>query len=140
MKRNQRIKLAATMIVVIVLLFGVVSAASAGTRNPFIGPWEAVDIDNSNLRLTFAGGGQGIFRLIWLDDYWSVCDGDPGLGRGTGTIDDTNPNLMHTSIDFFCGNAFWGTLAMDFEYDPGTDTIMNTPTASVIWNRVSGGP
>ena len=111
------------------------SAANAGTFNPFLGNWEATDADNSHMQMTISEPSPGVFRLIWQDDYWSICYGGPGFGRGTGSMDGSNPNLMHTSFDLYCGNTFWGTLAMDIEYDPGTDEFTDI-FFGTIWNRI----
>lgn len=125
------------------MLFGIVSTASAASKSPFKGRWSAVDVDGSNIRMTIAGGGRGVYRVIWVDDYWSICDGDPGSGRGTGTIDSANPNLMTVSLDIYCAGSFAGTFPMTFEYISGTDMIINPLPGSagtVYWDRVGGGP
>lgn len=99
------------------------------------GMWTATDIDGSNLKLLIVGGGRGTYRLIWLDDYWSICDGDPGLGRGTGTVDASDANVLHVTLSFYCTGTLWDTLTMDFTYDPGTDTMMNDGPSGVLWSR-----
>jgi hypothetical protein len=134
MKRFVRILVIISLLVV--TLIASASATAAPPTNPFRGFWEGTDIDGSNLHLLLVGGRSSL-RVIWLDDYWTICDGDPGLGRGHGTVDSADPNLFHAEITFTCTGALWDTLMMDFVYNPADDTIatgLGTPD-EVIWHR-----
>lgn len=100
------------------------------------GNWQAVDVDGSNLDLAIAGGGGGTYRLIWRDDFWTLCDGDPGFGRGTASVDSIDPNVLHANIDFYCSGALALSVSFDFTYDPATDTMTDTVTGvPVTWTR-----
>lgn len=113
-------------------------AVEAG-RSGFAGPWEATDIDGSHLRLMITGRAANL-RLIWLDDYWSICDGGPGIGLGTGSVDSSDPNVFHAEVSFYCGATLWDTLTMDFTYDPSTRTMTNSGPGGVTWNPISRRP
>ena len=143
MKTKRRFKIGFYVLLVAVLMIGMVSIVSAKPNSPFKGPWEAIDIDGSFMRLTIAGGGRGVYRLVWRDTFWSLCDGGPGIGRGTGTIDSSDPNVLNTSMEFRCGGVPALSLAIDFTYDPSSDTITDDaiapPDDPVTWGR-TGGP
>ena len=71
-------------------------AVSAAPRSPFNGLWRGTDLDSSRIQLSIAGGGRGIFRLTWTDDNWGLCGGNPGIGRGVGSLDTGEPNILRT--------------------------------------------
>jgi hypothetical protein len=99
--------------------------ATAAPRSPFVGLWRAVDgVDGSNL-LVAIGGGRGRYVLTLLDDYWSLCDGEPGIGRGTGTVDAIDPTILHTDLVCRCLKQHKNyAYQLDFDYDPATDTAV----------------
>jgi hypothetical protein len=58
------------------------------THPRYTGHWRAVDtVDQSNMHMIISGSSNNRYQLIWLDDYWSVCGGRPGIGHGMGTPD-----------------------------------------------------
>jgi len=134
-------RLTGTVLLVIVLLLTSVGVASAAPRDPFRGVWYAVDVgtDYSNMKIVF-GGSHGTRHIVWQDDYWSICpDGGPGVGRGTGVLDGADANVLHASIDVYCGRSFAGNFLMEFVYDPYTNTMDNIVNGggpgSVTWHR-----
>lgn len=130
------IRVSGTILLVVVLLLTSVGVASAASRDPFRGVWYAVDVDGSNMKMVFSGGGDSR-RMLWRDDYWSICGGGPGIGRGTGEV---SGNILHATVDVYCSGALAGTFVMDFTYDAGTDTLLNhvyvTPAIDdITWYR-----
>ena len=129
------IRLAGAILLLVVLLVTSVGVASAAPRDPFRGVWYAVDVDSSNMKMVFSGGGVSR-RMLWQDDYWSICAGGPGIGRGTGEVDG---DTLHATVDVYCGGALAGTFDMDFTYDSGTGTLLNhvfvVPPVDVTWYR-----
>jgi hypothetical protein len=122
------------IIVIIALSLLTISAASIAPKSPFKGLWRAIDLDGSNIQLVIAGGGRGIYQLTWTDDYWSICDGLPGIGRGQGQLDGGDPNILHTDWVIRCTSQHE---SYDFQFDAryyaDTDTL---EFQDVIWSRV----
>lgn len=140
MNLNWRIKPLISLILAILLVFSLVSVVSAGSKSPFKGSWEATDNDNSHLRLNIAGGGGGNYRLSWRDDYWTICDGGPGIGRGMGTIDSSDPNMLHATLYFYCGGTLVVTISTTFTYYPATDMMDSNVGGFLSWSRFGGHP
>jgi hypothetical protein len=133
MKFRNHYRLILATIVVLSLLS--VFAASAAPRSPFKGSWRAIDLpqDSSNLKMTIAGGGRGVYRLTWRDDYWTFCNGTPGIGRGVGYLDSSDPYIMHTDFVITCFKLHTSmTYQYDAVYDPATDTMV---FQDVVWWR-----
>ena len=97
-----RTKIISMTALVLVLLLLSLSIASAATSSPLTGLQRGVDADGSNLQVSIAEGGDGIYRLTMHDDFWSFCDGYPGTGRGVGTIDAIDPDKLHTDWLISC--------------------------------------
>jgi hypothetical protein len=123
------------ILLVVILTFVAFSTVYAAPQSPFKGLWRAVDVDGSNLQLVIAGGGQGIYQLTWTDDYWTLCEGDPGIGLGVGTLDPNDPNIMHTDFVIRCTSRHEPySYQFDAVYDPGTDSL--TFVLGIVWDRV----
>ena len=130
---NLRYRLMA-VVVIVTLLFLSIAAASASDNSPLIGHWRAVDLDGSNIQLSIAGGGRGVFQLTFVDDYWSICDGLPGIGRGLGSLDVADPNILHTQMVFqYTSQHESHEYQFKAIYYPSTDTI---EYQYVQWYRV----
>ena len=129
-KENHRILLA----IIITLSILSIAAVNFAPRTPFKGVWRAIDLDGSNVQLVIAGGGRGVYRLNWTDDYWSICDGRPGIGKGLGVLDSSDPYILHTDWVITCTSLHESyDYQFDGVYDPGTDTL---DFQDVVWSRV----
>ena len=92
-----------TIAIVLAISLLTLSIASAAPNSPFVGLWRGVDVDYSNLQLSIAGGGpRQIYRLTLMDDNWGYCDGNPGIGRGVGTLDTNYPLTLQTDWLISC--------------------------------------
>lgn len=140
MNLNWRIKPLISLILAILLVFSLVSVVSAGSKSPFKGSWKTTDHDNSHLQLNIAGGGGGNYRLSWRDDYWTICDGGPGIGRGMGTIDSSDPNMLHATLYFYCGGTLVVTISTTFTYYPATAMMDSNVGGFLSWSRFGGHP
>jgi hypothetical protein len=102
-------------------------AAVAGPSSPFVGHWEGVDLDGSDIRLTIGGPPVGPFQITWTESYISFCQRGPGLVRGTGVLVDGNPYLMEAELRVECFNLQSSLdLLMTFQYAEGQDTLIST--------------
>jgi hypothetical protein len=54
------------------------------------------------LQVSIAEGGDGIYRLTMHDDFWTFCEGNPGNGRGVGTLILENPLTLSTNWLISC--------------------------------------
>ena len=134
------------MIIMIVLLVAALAIALApdarAAQAPgFTGRWWSVDIDGSNQKLLITPAGDE-YRLKLFDDGASICglgpDGKPlypALGKGKGNA---AGNVLHAEFKFWCltkPKTFWGPAAVDYLYDPATDTLYDQ---WVVWYRIVG--
>jgi hypothetical protein len=111
-----------------------IAAVNTAPRSPFKGVWRAIDLDGSNIQLVIAGGGRGVYRLNWTDDYWSICNGLPGNGKGKGFLDSSDPNILHTDWVITCTSLHQSYFyQFDAIYDPISDTFV---FQDVVWSRV----
>ncbi len=61
--------------------------ASPSNIGPFIGAWQAVDPEDGSLQtLTISRNDDGTAHLLIHDTYFALCNGDRGLGHGTGLL------------------------------------------------------
>jgi hypothetical protein len=138
MQGYRRPVLLSLVLIAMLALVGVSGGLAA--PSPFVGLWEGVDIDGSNLRLAIGGGGGG-FRTFYFDDGATICGLDPDTGdflyaaiaRGPATASGLT---LTATWDVWCLShpaAFWGTVGVDFTYDPVADTL--TDTLGVVWTR-----
>ena len=70
--------------VILAVVLSVSTVAYAGPPSPFVGKWEAVDVDGSDMSLAIGGPATGPFQITWTDKYISYCNGEAGIIRGTG--------------------------------------------------------
>ena len=54
----------------------------------FIGLWEGIDpVDGSNVRVSISNiDRDGVFEIVWSETFFTLCDGEPGVVTGTGTV------------------------------------------------------
>jgi hypothetical protein len=125
--------LAAAALIGAALLAGGFGAAYAASPSPFIGEWQAIDVDGSDIRLTIAGRPSGPFEITWTESYISFCNREAGIVRGTGRLNESDPNLLEADLHVEC---FTTGASLDFHitwvYDPGTDTISS---GVITWRR-----
>ena len=89
------------------------SAFTPAPRSPFVGHWQAVDpADDSHMRLTIGGPRSGPFNITWTESYFSFCQGQPGIVRGTGWLGD-DPHVLEADLRIQC---FTTGGSLDFHY------------------------
>jgi hypothetical protein len=123
--------------------FAFTGVSYAYARVPFLGHWYAVDSDGSNMRLNIGGPPDGPFNITWVDDYMSYCDGEAGIIRGTGYINELNVNLLEADLIAECfttGDSL--PFHMTFRYHPITLTLSSQYENGrmIIWRRAGVVP
>jgi len=118
-------------ILILTALFAFPLTANAASRSPFVGHWQAIDVDGSDIRLAIGGPANGPFRITWTESYISFCGGDAGIIRGTGRLVDSDMLTADLHLECFTTGD-----SLDFSatwvYDPGTDTISSD---FITWHR-----
>jgi predicted GH43/DUF377 family glycosyl hydrolase/regulation of enolase protein 1 (concanavalin A-like superfamily) len=110
--------------------------------SPFVGFWQATDLDGSDMGLIIAGPYTGPFQITWTDNYIQFCDGGPGILSGTGWLNESDANLLEADVHLVC---FTSGATLDFHvtfrYHPNVDTLsIRWDFGQVtIWHR-SGKP
>jgi hypothetical protein len=97
---------------------------AAGPPSPFIGHWQAIDVDGSDIRLAIAGPPEGPFQITWTESYISFCDGEAGIVRGTGFLNAEDPNLLEGDLVVEClisGQSL--EFHQTFRYHANADTL-----------------
>jgi|GEM_PF-3386301 len=120
----------------ILAMVPIVTQAASGS--PFLGHWQAIDVDGSDIRLTIAGPPNGPFQITWTESYISFCGGEAGIVRGTGVLNESDPYLLEASLHVEC---FTTGESLDFDpvfrYHPATNTLSSRYDSGsvVIWQR-----
>ena len=73
-------------------------ATFAAPPSPFVGQWQAIDVDASDIRLTIGGPPNDPFRITWTESYISFCEGEAGIVRGTGLLNEADANLLEADL------------------------------------------
>ncbi len=125
------------IIVAAALLLAFVIQAAASSASPFIGRWEATDVDGSNLEMMITWDGWSGNRLVDVrgsDDrtgtWW--CG---GLARNEGLGVIREGNSLETTGAWWCVDPVENVLfALPgyLTYDGSTDTITD---GTVVWHR-----
>ncbi|HLE27018.1 MAG TPA: hypothetical protein VI793_02795 [Anaerolineales bacterium] len=123
----------------IVALFAFPIAAYAAPPSPFVGEWQATDLDGSDIRLSIGGGRPGApFNITWTESYLSFCNREAGVINGTGWLNEGDANLLEAELHLTC---FTTGATLDFHvtwrYDPLMDAIAYLYPDPVImtWHR-----
>ncbi len=123
---------------ILAIAFPVTSVASAASSSPFVGHWQATDVDGSDIRLTIGGPPDGPFQITWTESYISFCNGEAGIIRGTGQFNASDPNLLEADLHLTC---FTTGASLDFHfvwrYHPAANTLSSSYGNGVvtIWHR-----
>ncbi len=126
------------IMVILAVALSVTTVVYAAPPSPFIGNWQATDVDGSNMTLSIAGRPSGPFQITWTDDYISFCDGEAGIVRGTGWLNEGDSNLLEADLHLEC---FTTGASLDFHvtfrYHPATNTLSIRYSFGqvTIWHR-----
>jgi hypothetical protein len=127
-----------SVLAILAIALPVTQVAYAASSSPFVGYWQATDIDGSDIRLSIGGPPGGPFQITWTESYISFCDGEAGIVRGTGQLNESDPNLLEADLHLEC---FTTGASMDFlfawRYHPLTNTLSSRYENGVvtIWYR-----
>jgi hypothetical protein len=134
-QKMRRIVLVATCLVVLATVVPAATISASAQGDLFRGTWTSVDTDSSHQSLRIqASGERGRHAMFLFDDSaTAACSGSPASFKGVGVADG---NLLLMRGTLTCrpgGNPIGGRISLEFEYDPGTDTISDE--TGVIWHR-----
>jgi hypothetical protein len=93
--------------------------------------------------LSIGGRPTGPFQITWRDDYISFCNGEPGIVRGTGWLNEGDSNLLEADVHLEC---FMTGATLDFHvtfrYHPATNTLSIRYSFGqvTIWHRPGKPP
>jgi hypothetical protein len=127
-----------SILVILAIALPVTQVAYAVSSSPFVGHWQATDIDGSDIRLSIGGPPSGPFQITWTESYISFCNGEAGIVRGTGQLDESDPNRLEADLQLEC---FTLEASQDFHfswrYHPLTGTLSSRHEngAVIIWRH-----
>src|SRR3989337_2825067 len=95
---------AGTMYIMVILavLFSMTTVVYAAPKSPFLGQWQAIDVDGGDIRLSIGGKPSGPFKITWTESYFGFCGGEAGLARGTGWLDEGAPYVLEAGLPLAC--------------------------------------
>ncbi len=128
----------AYLTVILAILLSTTTVVYAAGSSPFVGHWQAVDTDGSDIRLTIGGPPAGPFQITWTESHMNFCNQEAGILRGTGQLNQTDPNLIEADLHLKClttGAAL--DLAFVWRYHPSANTLSASYGNGVImiWHR-----
>ena len=96
---NTKIKAAMVCGLIAASVLTPLSVVSAGETPGFKGAWEAIDVDESQEKMTIRGGRDGQYRVLLRDSWFSGEGLDcPGIAFGIGTVDEGNENKLNAPL------------------------------------------
>jgi hypothetical protein len=117
--------------------------AQSASPSPFVGGWQAIDVDGSDIRLAIAGRPNGPFQITWTESYISFCNGEAGIVRGTGWLSESDQNLLEADLRVECFTTGASMdLPLTFRYHPVTDALSTRYWNGmvVLWHRPGSPP
>ena len=126
------------IMVILAVVLSVSTVAYAAPPSPFVGNWKATDVDGSDMSLAIGGKPDGPFKITLTDKYISFCDGEAGIARGTGWLNENDPNLLEADLHLECFTT--GAILdfhVTFRYHPVTNTLSLRYSFGqvTIWHR-----
>jgi len=128
---------------ILAIALPVTQVAYAVSSSPFVGHWQATDIDGSDIRLAISGPPSGPLQITWTESYISFCNREAGIVRGTGQLNKSDPNLLEANLHLECLKT---GATLDFHlawrYHPATGTLSSRygNGAVTIWHRPGQPP
>jgi len=129
------------IILALALLAGATEAIAAPSYySRFIGSWQAVDPEDGSLQnLTISRTDNDTVQLLVHDSYFALCDGDLGLGRGTGVV--TNSKTLtfpdYALTCFTSGTTKEGPTTFTLQPDGALKRVLAPPSPSITYYRIS---
>ena len=127
------------LVVMLALCLSAFVGINAGPRRyaPWVGRWQTSDSpgDQSVNTLTVIyNPAQDLYNLTWQETYFSLCNGEEGIGRGIG--EETSDGLS-VELEFYCQGELELTIVIPFTYDSASDTITSAANNLVqTWVRL----
>ncbi|HEU0296638.1 MAG TPA: CSLREA domain-containing protein [Anaerolineales bacterium] len=123
-KFNRVLMTILSLFAVLVIAWPIIQMSLAVFSSPFVGQWQASDVNGNDMRLTVSGSSGGPLQITWIESDISLCDGAGGIVRGTGQLDESNPHLLEADLHLDC---FTGEVSSDFHfmwrYHPVSNTL-----------------
>ena len=110
------------------------ATAAGGGTGALAGTWSSIDTDGSHQTLSITGSGNGVYSMVYVDDSATTCGGDPARLSGPGFVDGDDVLMVAPLVCLPGGNQFRDRLAVGFQYDSGTDTLIDD--FGIVWSRV----
>lgn len=113
-----------SLFAILVIALPIIQMSLAVFSSPFVGQWQASDVNGNDMRLTVSGSSGGPLQITWIESDISLCDGAGGIVRGTGQLDESNPHLLEADLHLDC---FTSEVSSDFHfmwrYHPVSNTL-----------------
>lgn len=112
------------LVIILAIAFSGSAVVFAAESSPFLGKWVGYDPDGSETRLIIAGRADGPFQITSTETYIGYCGGKAGIVRGSGRLNEADPNILEASLHLEC---FKTGAELDFtgiwRYHPTTNTL-----------------
>ena len=129
-----------TLLTLILLAGATATPAAPSKLGKFIGAWQAVDPDDGSLQtLTISRRDNASANVLVHDSYFALCDGDRGLGQGTGVV--TQPGTLSVSdyrlTCFPSGTTKGGPTTLTLNRDGTLTRVLAPPSPHITYFRYS---
>ena len=132
--------------VLVVSLIGLATLGAAGggqtSPRPFLGLWEGVDVNDGSQRTISITDrdSDGQVEVDSHDTYWTLCAGDRGLERATGSV--LRDGVLETTGLVTCfDSGVQVPVTQTYELSRRDDTLLATPhgtsLTAITLHRVS---
>jgi hypothetical protein len=126
-------------------LVGCTQVRADHKHDALVGLWSGVDNVDGSLRTVSISdpNGNGVYTVLAHDTYWSLCEGDRGIGRTTGSADEYG--IIHAAGTVKCHSGQTIDLKVDFEpiESPGgamlREHVLDQPFETLLF-RISAAP
>ena len=129
-----------TLLTLILLAGATATPAAPSKLGKFIGAWQAVDPDDGSLQtLTISRRDNASANVLVHDSYFALCDGDRGLGQGTGVL--TQAKTLSVSdyrlTCFPSGTTKGGPTTLILNRDGTLTRVLAPPSPPITYFRYS---
>ena len=115
-------------------------SASPSKLGKFVGAWQAVDPEDGSLQtLTISRDNSDSANVLVHDSYFALCDGDRGLGQGTGALSQARTlSVSDYHLTCFPGGATkGGPTTLTLNRDGTLTRVLAPPSPPITYFRYS---
>ena len=124
-------------VVVLMCLGGLVAPASALPMAEFFGIWQGVDPEDGSLQtLTITDAGARRAGILVHDTWFSLCQGELGVGQGTGVLTRNTLEVADYQLSCGSGSARGGATRFTRGAHGVLKRVLAPPSPPIVYYRI----